>query len=519
MIHIARFVETIAAGLFLWLGLYVIIKDTSLAMRPAKIALQPSFIVGVAMLLTTIFLTGVVANSPPADIDEFEFWFKLTWWSFPAAVYLWLFSVVVLVSMDGASERRPLDTSAILLSCFFLLYALFCIVAGTFTDFIFHHYNVTSHAGFFQIAPSWPGLMFYAAYVLSALWLCVILLGVNYFSNKDPLHRSALRWLIYGGALMAIATTVRLLLFTTFPEQLADIIGTTGLVLIGTGIVRFSAFMQNRVFEADFLYSLTRALSLGIVYTLVVQVLQLTPGFATNNIGSVVFFHLGIVTSILLEHASQPIEYLFFPKWMVQWRKQLRLLEDNMLTVFDRGGALEEAQRNFIEEIQPYAQSSLMQEEISGEIKKIFRHGAFQRDNILAASRLHNLQVVQQGIASQHPSVEMQSNVASTQMKADILRNFLSRFIHQKFCPDPEIAPLEMPQTLPQSGIEKEWIEYLIFCEQYLHGKQRGEIMQFSAKSWNRPLSSAEYGRLILSGRKRLSNLLWQEEAKRLTKD
>ena len=132
--------ENIAAGFFLWFGLYLITRDLPSRNAPGLPdwwRRLPAVWAGVATILTSWFFLGVAIRTIVLTVEEYVRWLKLTWWGMPIAVVLWLWVVIYLVADEAGWQNYRLWELVIL--PLILLYAVILSLAGTFTELLLRY--------------------------------------------------------------------------------------------------------------------------------------------------------------------------------------------------------------------------------------------------------------------------------------------------------------------------------------------------------------------------------------------
>ncbi len=123
-----------------------------------------------------------------------------------------------------------------------------------------------------------------------------------------------------GGIYVALGT----MLHADLPTVPSDILLVTGVILVGVAVARYSALLEGRPLERDFIYSLTLTGSLTTLYTLVVLILYLS--------GQVSFVMLAltlvgtVAANALFDALRLTLDRLFYRRQFQQMRLNLREL-------------------------------------------------------------------------------------------------------------------------------------------------------------------------------------------------
>ncbi|RMF26559.1 MAG: hypothetical protein D6759_19480, partial [Chloroflexi bacterium] len=501
--------ENLAAGLFLWFGLYLLTRDLPAGRRETRSPWWwhlPSLWASTTMGLVALFFFGVAIRSTMPTVEEYIFWRKMTWWGMPITGALWLRIVVFLGAEEGRWRSSPLWERVIF--PFILLYAIFIALTGTFTELIWSFRGTYPGPLFesFIISASKPAFYLYGAYYSGIMWVSAVLLFRLYQGGQgNRSRRQGFKWMWLGGTFLAIAVTVIIAAYTReprpIPEQVGDLTGTVGLVLIMRGIVSYGALVRNQILREDFFHALTETAGVVFFYLLVFHLAHWIGGRSVSPIAVSSLIGLVVLTHTLFDWGRLALDRALLPGWLVEYRWRLARLQREILKAPNPQQALQTAEMEFAQ-IAQEARRVASYEVIRQEIHRLFRHAAFWKDQALAESRLFTLAVVQRELQALARTWGTSPMGNSVQARAEVLRGFLIKHV-EALCPNMTSGPPNPPPS--------EWIEYLILCQKYIEGRSRREV-EAHLRGLGLAVTGGTYTRYLKAARERLARVIWQAE-------
>jgi hypothetical protein len=188
---------------------------------------------------------------------------------------LWFHISVLLAQPCGVSHRTRWQTfNRIAVPCMYL-YTTSLIAIGLLSRLVV--IPVSTNSVDYRNA---PGPLYPLVILLFFLCLVPSVLNLLYARNitHDPDLRTRYTLLILATALTVcggLYLATNLLLGTGLPAIIGDLFLAAGVLLLGFAVARFSAFLEGRSMNRDFLYTLLVVGSLTIFYALIVFVLYL----------------------------------------------------------------------------------------------------------------------------------------------------------------------------------------------------------------------------------------------------
>lgn len=509
--------ENIAAGLFLWFGLYIMTRDL-LSRDDAELPerwwwlRQPALWASLAMILTSWFFFGVAVRTMAPTAAEYVLWLRRTWGGMPIAIVFWFWVVIFLCT--EASQRRNYRVRKLVIFLVIPLIAAFLSVAGTFTDFLQRFQDTREVASFerFYIPPNMPAYYIYFVFFLGILSVSAVLLTIQYRKTRgDSRRQEGFKWLS-SGAWFIVAGAMTTLLGYVFlqgrvPEQWGDLIATIGLVLAGVGIVNYGAIVRNQIFKEDFIHSLVGVAAVTAFYVIAFQAVHWIGGYDFSDVSISLLILLAILTHSLFDWGRGLLDRVFLPQSLTGYRQQLIQLRREILLAPNQQEALASAEKEFAQTAKE-ARESGTREMIKDETKRIFKYAGFRKDDVLAGSKLFDLEIVQQALMSFVRTRRLSLSTVTKQDKAETLRGFLIDCI-EKLCPDSHT------ESQPPSD---EWFEYCILHLKYVEDSSRDEVEKHF-RDRGHVVAGGTYGRYLEKARERLATIIWQMEMQERKRD
>ena len=176
---------------------------------------RPSLMAGLTMIFSAIFIAGTAINTPATDTADVHVLVQ------PDVVGLPDGDRDVAVVCASPHPFRRLEahhaTQFRLAGWTYLASAMIFYLVGTFTDLILRPVEGDASVALYHVLPQWPGFLAYDLFVMSDIWLCVLILSAGYSQTQSTEFKAILRWLLWGGAIFAAAATVRMH-FVNFPR-------------------------------------------------------------------------------------------------------------------------------------------------------------------------------------------------------------------------------------------------------------------------------------------------------------
>jgi len=513
------FVQSLFAAFFLWFGLYIISRRKSYLSPLIAWWNDPSFSIGLLMVLASWQLFGVAMRSEALTSSNFLFWVKATWWVSPIAVFLWFYSIFLIFKANS--------TKLHCVRYFWLFVIPLGILGGalagfgTFTEWIFIfskiYPNPSNPTTPYIVPPGW-GAIIYVSYqvFLSFISLFLIVLAKKQ-SRMEHALQSALHLVLIGNFFGAIGITMivasGLFFNLLLPEQFGDFLLTIGFILIAVGVVQYNASIHKRIPYTDLWRSLGGVGIANLFYIFFIELFFLRYGKDPAEHAAILALLIYLTTLIhtplewgkTLLNRIMPLPLM--PDWEKEYLKKIDQFQYDILTTPDPQITLENVEKE-LREVALHAHLKELRQLIFNEIEAIFRHKGFENDLFLAQSKLLNLQIVSTEAFNYAQNRNMDVHSLTFSDQAEILRVFLTEMV-SLLCPHHQYSP-EVPLSVNS-------IECLIMQEKYINNKSRKEV-EAVVKEYGYLLSGGAYSRYLQNGRKLLSGLIFQNEFDLLTK-
>ena len=315
----AVFAQIVSFGMFLWLGLYVLIRHTRVTALLA---------VSLAGLFTQALFFGAYAlTDTRTDAGWFVILQRWTFWTsvLPAATWYHLSSLIARRTVAGARGATdqggsPAAPPAIFPASVVAVYTAAAILTliGTASDLIVDYARPRGGPGAFEILPG-PAYIFYMAYLaLAAAGALVNLLRARRAIGRGftPAERAQAKQIgvLAAGALFFLAGGVWLTARKNWGLPISPIPGFVGLLgglaALGYGVAIFGLLLEGQDIQRDFLYNLT---GIGMMNLLYGGLLAALPGSVTVE-GALGLVTLVTATHTLFDAGRNTLDVLFFSR-------------------------------------------------------------------------------------------------------------------------------------------------------------------------------------------------------------
>jgi hypothetical protein len=270
---------------------------------------------------------------------------------------------------------------------------------------------------------------------------------------------------------------------TRLPLQLGTLIIAAGLFMIGFSIFKYDALFKESINKYEFKRLLFRALITSLIYVLTARFLFWLSGEEMYPLITPLLIVLVVLTIVPEPWIQKVLD---------------RVMRPNTPPVIAPP----------VDAVVPKDNEQIkeLRDMICSQIQTIFKFKNFHKNEMMANSQLFTLRLVQQAqeefMAQNHLTYSI---ILSNEEKGRILRDFLTRYICQRFCPAPEQAPPKPPSD--------DWIEYLILVKSYLEGLTRKEVMREIHSECGIKLSGGSvYNKHLQNARQRLTDMLCRDE-------
>lgn len=510
------YAESLTGGLFLWLGLYILSRGFPLDRGAEKRRWwrHGTFAAGLSFVLTAWFIFGIALRSIVVDQDEYVLWLRLTWWSVPLALVLWLRAVWLIPAKGEPAELSDRErwvlwgglTAAALL-------AFLSFTANT----VFRYQDVVATAAawtdYYHIPPNTPPYYLFIAFLLLILFSTALSLYRRYRSTPPgSLAQREFRLLTWGTLLFIVGATIgvagSLLGQNAWQEHIGYAIATVGILFLGRGVLRYNALIDQQIIQQDFGRSLRGALASSLFFLLIFNV---TFAVTDNPLPPLVvplLIYVPIFITTPLRWFINLMDQWLLPAWQAQFMWRLTEIRQQVLTSPNKQEALQLALEQLRESMQE-AQLGQVQQLIAEEVAAIFRHRGFKQDTVMAHSRLFDLRLVQQALKNYCREHNLILSLLTEREKGHFLQQFLEQFVIQ------HLKPTAGQESLRADS--EQVIEYMLIYKSYVEGKMRLEVIrEIEHETGFRLAGSGTGGRVyaqhLQKARNRLAELLWHQE-------
>jgi len=268
MLSTATFLEeSVFSGLFLWLGLYLITRDT-----PGRGWWQrPAVATGVSIICIAWYMLGDAMGFSTVNFQEIALWIRLTWWSAALASPAFFHGISLVTAYEERSPRARFWNR--LATMFFLVYAILLVTVGTTTKnevFQFDKYGRQPEPPYtWELPPSYPLYGLWAALNIGTLLVSTAMLLWRYATTRSTAP-AQFRWLGIGAIILTLGSVIGFAeaIFPTLSLRwdMTGILLTLGLFTIGYGVAEHNVLFHDQSITRDFYRSLAGAAVTSTVF-------------------------------------------------------------------------------------------------------------------------------------------------------------------------------------------------------------------------------------------------------------
>jgi hypothetical protein len=286
-------VEIIGFGVFLWLGLYLMVRSS---LRAPAIIVSLIGLFGQAAFFFAGALTDVTTDTERLVLLE-----RWIWWTtvLPAAAWLHL-SALIAQPISKAEPRASMVFPRRAVIAYTA--AGFLILFGTVTD-LFVDYSGALQAGSAQDdvrpGPAYPVYMLYLVIAIGVTIANFALALRQVGARRDPGAPMITRqlWLLIAGSLCfiigSLGAAIRYNWSLALPAAPAYLLLIIGLAMFGYGVAHYGMLLDGKNIERDFLYNFTGIALVNIVYTVLLSFIgQLSTAAVLALVGLVTLSHM-----------------------------------------------------------------------------------------------------------------------------------------------------------------------------------------------------------------------------------
>ena len=507
------FAQSLFSAFFLWFGLYLLTRRKNYLAPLSKWWDDPTFFIGALMILVSWQFFGVARRNEAFTPETFLFWVKVTWWVSPISMFFWFYSSFLIYKANTKAYRFK--------NIFNLLLILFGVLGavlagfGTFTEWIFVYSRVQKAASTLFSQYNFPSNWGAVIYILYQIILPFIAFHLILSAKKQVRgnHRveSALQLALHGSFFAAIG--LFLIIYSGFvlnlliPEQFGDLLLTIGFIMIAISILQYNASIKKRIPYTDLWRSFGGVAIANLFYIFFFELFFWRYGKTPNHRAALLSTLIYLTTLI-----HTPLEWgktfldrtmpkFLIPDWEKQYLEKMNQIQFKVLTTPDPQGTLENAKKE-LQEAASNAQVKELSQLISSEIEKFFSHKEFEKNEVLAQSKLFKLQIVSNETIDYVQSKKKSIQSLTYLEHAEIIRIFLTKMVSQ-LC--------QNHQSSPNTPLSTELIGCIILQEKYINSKSRKEVDAVIKRYGFLP-SGGTYSRFLQNGRTLLSQLILEKE-------
>jgi hypothetical protein len=497
-------VEVLSAAFVAWLGLYVITRDLPFRRNGPRQYFRVGLLAGNAMILLAVYFYGIAMETVATSPQEFLRLQQATWWGIPIGAIFFLWSAMLLTR---TGENSTWVRVFYVLSFAYALFLAMGIASGFMLDATAIELRDSPFQPFYTPMQE-PFIDFFHPFVLGALFTSFLLMlrqALRTERHTDE-HRRAL-WLAMGSFLLLIGGVLSLILpmlnIWYLPKQIGDYTATAGAVVISYGIAKYNALEHEQLMEHDFWHSSTTVFVSVAIYLLSYSAFSLFFGYAISPMAIVALSALAVLTQTPYNWSGVVFDRVMLPRWAVAYRSRLVLMRQEPLTTANANRMLQEAQEEFDNLIR-----SVRREEIDelarDEVEHIFQYTRFDNPEVLAESRLHQLQSVQMQQTAYAEERNLPVDTLSEEQRAESLRLFLADAITEWIGPNGD-GP-------SNSAASPEHIEQVILQKKYVEGWTRTEVEHYLHDHYELAVTGGAYSRHLKQARRSLADAIADRE-------
>jgi hypothetical protein len=534
MLRSAFFLLLAAGSSFVvWLGLFIVTRELPAQWNLKSILRRPAVLAGAALLLLAVFLFGVTMQTLAATPAEFIRWQRATWWTVPLAEWLFLWALIreVYYPYGTPQQWRWIRWGVFGLLGYALLVALGAML-GVFVD------NAAivrlEHAvAPFRVPSRLPQYYVYGLYVLGLL---VANVGITLHAGWRARHQGIgevgrVYWLGVGAALAVIGAVIGVVIQPLtagrVPTQLGMVIVVLGLGVVGYGIVRNNTLLHENVLQQDFWHSLFTTALTALGFVLCAVALFLLIGYPYPPVLTPLLMLLAALSQTPLRWYEWPLLWPYLPRWLQRLQdpphSPLPNPTNTLQTPTAPQGSSGPAGRGLAEvpltPAPPHGSTELAEVPFPSSppaphpappdlapfctqaVDQIFQYTYFQSDDVLAASRLHELQLVQRYCAQVARTLGVPTDALTVGQRATALRTALTALITR------EVTPAVLPGgSLPAP------LEFFLLQKKYVEALPRTAVEQLIYEQYGLVVTGGAYSRLLYVARHRLAEAIVQAE-------
>jgi hypothetical protein len=258
--------------------------------------------------------------------------------------------------------------------------------------------------------------------------------------------------------------------------------------------------VRNQIFKEDFIHSFVGVAAVAAFYVITFQAVHWIGSYAFSDVSISLLILLAILTHTLFDWGRGLLDKVSLPQSLTGYRQQLIQLRREILLAPNQQEAFATAEKEFAQTAKE-ARESGTREMIKEETRSIFKYAGFRKDDVLAGSKLFDLEIVQRALMSFARTRGLTLATVTKQDKAGTLRDFLTDCIEK-------LRPDSHTESQPPSD---EWFEYCILHLKYVEDSSRDEIEKHF-RDRGHIIAGGTYGRYLEKARERLATVIWQAE-------
>lgn len=478
----------LTASLTFWLGLYIIIRNYPAHLPLKKWIYHAPFMIGISVTIGSIFLTSVVLGLVVKNLNTYYVLHRLTWWSAPIGSITWLWTIILF---RFEPEEVPAQLRKVIQGLF--LGGVVLALLGSISPFVFRVVpDMHSDLPRFTLTPTYPGFALYTIYLIGCFLSGFFLAKPRLAFIERKISRRNIRFRYISLANFAIMSGAIInLYFIAFPKTgisiyEGGILILLGLLLVGYGTLRFNLptviFIRRIYFQPEFLYTLTRALALVFGFEIALILRNLFTQLPTEQlfVDIPLFAFLAIVTNSLFDWGYRPsiIRPFFFSPSTNAYIRELRREEKRLsnsrnnsyVEILNSPHLLDEnATVNALRiGLNDFEQHGF--KKIQTELRRLFKHSTFEKDEALCNSPLQDLYIISGNSNGDN------KDTADCAARAANLRYKLKRYFVTMIGDQDE--PIIRYDKKVHRCDRETWIALRLIYLQYIEGNNREEVIR-----------------------------------------